>query len=139
MYGITRLALPVLGVTGLVFATLGPLGSSAAVASQPTCRFTLNSVKALDLNDNDGQDETTVKLGDTNTGEKTYTDNQIRRQFANDDFQGTERVRITERDAANVTLLGSANIPCANASASTDVSGPGGAIYRLKWNVLVVP
>lgn len=138
MYRTARLATSAIGIAGLAFATLGVTGTGAASAKVNTCRLTVNSVQALELQDNDGRDESFLKLGGTATANKTYTDNQTRHNIGDKDFQGSVGVKVFERDTNNLTLIDSASIPCANDSGQSDVSGAG-AIYRVTWNVLVIP
>ena len=79
-----------------------------------------------------------LKLGDTTTDTKRYSLNQTRNGLGSDNFQGSESVRILEQDPNNRTVIGSTSLPCVSDSGQSDVAGAG-AIYRVTWNVLVIP
>ncbi len=139
MYGKTRLVMSGIAVSGLAVAALAATSVAPASAKVNTCRLEVNSVKALDLQDRNGtRDEVFLKLGDTRTDTKTYELNQTRHALGTDNFQGSESVRILEEDTNNRTVIGSTSLPCVSDSGQSDVAGAG-AIYRVTWNVLVIP
>jgi hypothetical protein len=141
MYAVKRLTskriIPAaISVTGLALASLGAVGGTPASAAVPTCQLTVHSNKVLNLEDRGNNDEIFFKLGQSRTPTQQYTLGQKRFNIGSETFQNSIDVRVFERDASNLTLVGTLNnIPCVNEPGELDdVSGSGG-IYRVKWSV----
>ena len=125
-----------IGVTGLALASLSAVGGTSASAAVPTCQLEVHSNKVLNLEDRGNNDEIFFKLGQNRTPTQQYTLGQKRFNIGTETFQNSIDVRVFERDASNLTLVGTLNnIPCVNEPGEIeDVSGSG-AIYRVKWSV----
>lgn len=135
MYGNTRLLPAVLGVAGLAFATLAPVGVSSASAAA-VCQLDVRSSKVLNLQDGNGNDEIFFKLGGQSTPVRQYALNQRRSNIGVVAFQNSIDIKVFERDGANVTRVGTINnVPCQNTPTQTDDLSGSGAIYRVRWSV----
>ena len=96
----------------------------------------MHSLKALDLNDNDGTDEVLLRLGGDKTAVQTYVLNQKRFNLGTKAFQGTIDVDIVEKDSGQTTTIGSVNnIQCKNTPLTTKDRSGFGAIYRIAYSV----
>jgi hypothetical protein len=138
MNAITRLVPSALGLTGLALTSLAAYAVAPASAT-PSCELTVHSNKVLELNDNDagGKDEIFFKLGGEETAVRQYAEGQKRNNIGSKVFQNTIDVKVFERDASNVTLVGTLNnIPCQNETGEVeDINGPGDTLYRVRWSV----
>ncbi len=96
----------------------------------------MHSLKALDLNDNDGTDEVLLRLGGDRTPVQTYVLGQKRFNMGTKVFQGTIDLDVVEKDNGQTATIGSVNnIQCQNKPLTTkDRSGFGG-IYRVAYSV----
>ncbi len=134
----TRIIPSVIGLSGLMLASLGVAGgaSGAAAAAPATCELTVHSNKALELQDNDGTDELYFKLGSEKTPLRVYSEGQKRRNIGSEFFQNSIDVKVFERDGNNVTLVGTLNnIPCQNEPGEQDDVAGAGALNRIRWSV----
>ena len=135
MYESKRLIPAVLGVAGLGFAALAPLGATSASAAA-VCQLDVRSNKVLNLQDRNGNDEIFFKLGGRSTPVLGYVLNQRRSNIGVEAFQNSIDIKVFERDGANVTRVGTINnVPCQNTPTQTDDVSGSGAIYRVKWRV----
>ncbi len=134
MYTSIKLVPAAVGVAGVALAAVAMGGASASAVA--TCQLNVDSLKVLNLEDGDGNDEVFAKLGNNRTPVRQYALNQKRFNIGSETFQGTIDLKVFERDANNVTRVGTINnIPCSNnAGTLTDLSGSG-AIYRVAWSV----
>ena len=136
MYAHRSLVTTTLGATGLALATLGSLGATQPAAAAVTCQLDVHSLKALDLNDNDGTDEVLLRLGGDKTPRQTYVLNQKRLNLGTKVFQGTIDVDIVEKDSGQTTTIGSVNnVECKNKPLTTKDRSGFGAIYRVAYSV----
>ncbi len=135
MYGTKQAISSAIGVTGLALATLGTMGTAPASAAA-TCQLSVDSVKVLNLQDGDGDDEIFLKLGSQKTPRLSYVLGQKRNNIGTEAFQNSIDVKVFERDGANITRVGTINnVPCVNNPGQiTDLAGSG-AVYRLRWSV----
>jgi len=125
-----------LGVTGLALAALVPLGAAQPAFAAATCQLDVRSLKALDLNDNDGTDEVLLRLAGTRTPVQTYVLNQKRLNLGVKVFQGSIDLDIVEKDNGQTTTIGSVNnIQCQNRPLTTKDRSGFGAIYRVAYSV----
>ena len=115
MYAHRSLVTTTLGATGLALAALVSIGAAQPASAATTCQLDVHSLKALDLNDNDGTDEVLLRLGGDKTAVQTYVLNQKRFNLGTKAFQGTIDVDIVEKDNGQTTTIGSVNnIQCKN-------------------------
>ena len=136
MYAHRSLVTTTLGATGLAMAALVSLGAAQPASAATTCQLDVNSLKALDLNDNDGTDEVLLRLGGDKTAVQTYVLNQKRFNLGTKAFQGTINVDIVEKDSGQTTTIGSVNnIQCKNTPLTTKDRSGFGAIYRIAYSV----
>lgn len=135
MYTTKKLIPATIGVAGLALTSLVALGGAPASAVA-TCQLSVNSIKVLNLQDNNANDEVFAKLGNSKTPVLSYALNQRRTNIGTETFQGSIDLKVFEKDANNVTRVGSINnIPCVNNPGTlTDLAG-GGGIYRVVWSV----
>ena len=126
-----------LGATGLVLvAALVSLGAAQPASAAATCQLDVHSLKALDLNDNDGTDEVLLRLGGDRTPVQTYVLNQKRFNLGTKAFQGTIDVDIVEKDNGQTTTVGSVNnIQCQNKPLTTKDRSGFNALYRVAYSV----
>jgi hypothetical protein len=126
-----------LSATGLALgAAVVSLGAAQPASAAPTCQLDVRSLKALDLNDNDGTDEVLLRLGGDKTPVQSYVLNQKRTNLGTKAFQGTIDVDIVEKDNGQTTTIGSVNnIPCQNKPLTTKDRSGFGAIYRIAYVV----
>ena len=136
MYTHRSLVTTTLGATGLALAALVSIGAAQPASAATTCQLDVHSLKALDLNDNDGTDEVLLRLGGANTAVQTYVLNQKRFNLGTKAFQGTIDVDIVEKDNGQTTTIGSVNnIQCKNTPLTTKDRSGFGAIYRIAYSV----
>ena len=135
MYAHRSLVTTTLGATGLALAALVSIGAAQPASAATTCQLDVHSLKALDLNDNDGTDEVLLRLGGDKTAVQTYVLNQKRFNL-HKAFQGTIDVDIVEKDNGQTTTIGSVNnIQCKNTPLTTKDRSGFGAIYRVAYSV----
>ena len=132
-----RSLLTTLSATGVaVVASLASVGAAQPASAAATCQLDVRSLKALNLNDNDGADEVRLRLGGDKTPVRTYVLNQKRFNLGTTAFQGTIDVDIVERDNGQTTTIGSVNnIKCKNKPLTTKDRSGFGAIYRVAYSV----
>jgi len=135
MYTTKKMIPATIGVAGLALTSMVAMGSAPAQAV-PTCQLSVDSIKVLNLQDPSGADEVFAKLGTNKTPVLSYALNTKRNNIGTEVFQGSIDLRVFEKDANNVTRVGSINnIPCVNNPGQiTDLSG-GGGLYRVVWSV----
>jgi hypothetical protein len=125
-----------LGGTGLDLAALVSVGAAQPASAAATCQLDAQSLKALDLNDNDGTDEVLLRLAGTRTPVQTYVLNQKRLNLGVKVFQGSIDLDIVEKDNGQTTTIGSVNnIQCQNRPLTTKDRRGFGAIYRVAYSV----
>ncbi len=129
-----------LGATGLALAGLLSVGAAVGAASPAsaaaTCQLDVRSLKALDLNDNDGADEVLLRLAGDRTPVQTYVVTQKRFNLGTKVFQGSIDLDIVEKDNGQTTTIGSVdNIQCQNRPLTTRDRSGFGAIYRVAYTV----
>lgn len=135
MYTTKKLIPATIGVAGLALASLATVGSTPASAAA-TCQLEVNSIKVLNLQDGNGNDEVNAKLGSQSTPVLQYVLNQKRNNIGTEVFQGTIDLKVFERDPNNVTRVGTVNnIPCQNNPGEITDFNRAGAVYRVVWSV----
>jgi hypothetical protein len=136
MYARRSLVTTTLGATGLALAAVLSVGAGQPASAAATCQLDVHSLKALDLNDNDGTDEVLLRLGGDRTPVQTYVLGQKRFNMGTKVFQGTIDLDVVEKDNGQTATIGSVNnIQCQNKPLTTkDRSGFGG-IYRVAYSV----
>ena len=135
MYASKKMVPAAVGVAGLALASLGTVGSGPAAAAA-TCELSVDSNKVLNLQDNGANDEIFFKLGSHRTPVVQYGLGDKVTNIGTEVFQGSIDLRVFERDANNITLVGTLNnIPCQNEPGELDDLSGAGAIYRVKWSV----
>jgi hypothetical protein len=104
MYTSTKLVPAAIGVAGVARAAVAMVGAPASAV--PTCQLSVDSLKVLNLQDGDGDDEINAKLGTNRTPVRQYVLNQKRFNLGSETFQGTIDLKVFERDGNNVTRVG---------------------------------
>jgi hypothetical protein len=136
MYAQRSLVTTTLGTTGLALAALLSVGAAQPASAAATCQLDVHSLKALDLNDNDGGDEVLLRLGGDRTPVQTYALGQKRFNLGTKAFQGTIDLDVVEKDNGQTTTIGSVNnIQCQNKPLTTRDRSGFGAIYRVAFSV----
>ncbi len=131
--------------TTLTVMATGLVGGLAALTAAPAqattvCNVDIVSVKALDLNDNDGRDELKIKLGDSpywgpfNFWDETYRSTSLGN--LNKDFTSTVKLGLHEQDVARQTL-DEYTIGCSILGQRELVLEGNGAIYEVVINTIV--
>ena len=129
----------------LAAATTGLVGAGLAVTAVPAqavdvCHVHVESVTAWDLNDNDGEDEMKIKLGDSGYyGPWDMWDDWMRNDSlgtVHKDFTGSIDVGLYEQDATRQTIDVD-NIGCSILGERTLELDGNGAIYRMVVDVSV--
>jgi hypothetical protein len=135
MYTTKKMIPAAIGVAGLAFASMVAAGNAPASATA-TCQLSVDSIKVLNLQDGNGNDEVFAKLGTQRTPVLQYVLNQKRNNIGTEVFQGSIDLKVFEKDPNNLTRVGTINnIPCSNNPGQiTDLSGAG-AVYRVVWSV----
>jgi len=144
-----RIALPALAATGLVLAAVGTAPAQAADPASrgpgDLCKVRVLSVQADNLQeDNQGEDEIFLKLGETRTTQRTYFLGQKRNTLGDgeDHFFGSERVKLIEHDngVGNNDLIDSARLQCESGQViSTLTDSSADTVYTVTWRVDIVP
>ena len=76
------------------------------------------------------------QAGENKTPVLSYALNTKRNNIGTEMFQGSIDLKVFEKDANNVTRVGSINnIPCVNNPGQITDLGGGGGIYRVVWSV----
>jgi hypothetical protein len=150
---LTKITFSTLGAAALVLAGAGSAnagvaqssGAVAAAAPGSLCEIQVSRVKALDLQENAG-DEIRLKIGDKTSVTRPYTTaGQVRNVLGDntyDLFTSPEVVKVVEVDGAVGQVVGSAaSIPCVHRGPTKSLvsDATGDTIYEVTWyvNVLV--
>jgi hypothetical protein len=135
MYATKKMVPAAVGVAGLTLASLGAVGSGPANAAA-TCQLSVDSNRVLNLQDRGINDEIFFKLGSNKTPVVQYNLGDKVNNIGTEVFQGSIDLKVFERDANNLTLVGTLNnIPCENEPGELDDVSGAGALYRVRWSV----
>jgi len=145
MNSTTRIAFSVLGAAGLGLSALAtaPVQAAGPAERGPNdlCKVRVLSVQANDLQeDNQGQDEVFLRLGDVNTVQHTYFPGQLRNTLGetSDFFNGHERVALIENDEAtgNKDVIDRGRLACDTGQVQTVLTDANAdTVYTVVWRV----
>ena len=90
MYATKKMIPATIGVAGLALTSLVAMGSAPASAV-PTCQLSVDSIKVLNLQDNNANDEIFAKLGRTRPRCSSTGLTTKRFNIGTEAFQGTHR------------------------------------------------